>query len=320
MIPVGHVRLDGDRRERRRVDLCGRGRGCRRLPGRRPRGPVHPADDDPGSDERRPPRRPALAQGTDGAAPVPGAGTSRSRIGRAAQTTTRPASRATLVPNSLVCGAISRVLATPTSTPNSDATDPPGGHRLRVGDHEEQEDQHLRGGHDHPPEVEPAHGRERPAGGHAVPGRRERSRGRRPSVTQNEAARPSRRRRAGDQQPAAEDDRVGGDHPGVERSPPEVERLDPAAAQHDEGDDQPDVRRVEDVGAAVADDVLREQREGGDAGEHVPLVEAPRDRRPASPATRRIEGDAAAGEHARWPARRRPGGRGRSAPPRSRHR
>ena len=101
----------------------------------------------------------------------------------------------------------------------------------------------------------------------------------------------------GDEQPADEDDGVGQDHPRVgERRPPEVERLGPRAAEHDERDHQPEVRRVEQVRAAVLDGVLGEQRERRDAGEHVPLVEAPvvaeRGARDAED-----EGDAAAGEH-----------------------
>ena len=50
---------------------------------------------------------------------VPGSGRNRSRIGRAAQITTSPARSPTLVPNSSVCGAISRTLATATSTPKT---------------------------------------------------------------------------------------------------------------------------------------------------------------------------------------------------------
>ena len=52
----------------------------------------------------------------------------------------------------------------------------------------------------------------------------------------------------GDEQAADEDDDVGRDHPDIEGSPPEVERLDPAAARGRESDDQPDVRRVEHDG------------------------------------------------------------------------
>lgn len=47
------------------------------------------------------------------------------------------------------------------------------------------------------------------------------------------------------------------------------------AAEDEEGDDQSDVGRVEQRAAAVPDDVLRQQREGRHAGEHVPLVGGP---------------------------------------------
>ena len=47
------------------------------------------------------------------------ADSSRSAIGRPAHTTASPPSSATLVPNSVVCGAISSVLATATRKPNA---------------------------------------------------------------------------------------------------------------------------------------------------------------------------------------------------------
>ena len=168
-----------------------------------------------------------------------------------------------------------------------DTADTPGRHRLRVRDHEEQEDQHLGRGDDRSPEVEPADGSERPAGGHAVPGGREEPDTGREGDPEGRGS-GEEAEAPGDQQPAHEDDGVGRDHPAVQRRPPEVERLDPRAAEHDEGDDQPDVRRVEQVGAAVADDVLRQEREGGDAGEHVPRVECSSGRPGACSGTRRM--------------------------------
>ena len=54
-------------------------------------------------------------------------GTSRSISGRHAQTTTRPPSRATLVPNSFVCGAIRSVLTTATRSPNTTRPTRPAG-------------------------------------------------------------------------------------------------------------------------------------------------------------------------------------------------
>ena len=138
------------------------------------------------------------------------------------------------------------------------------------------------------------------------------------SAIQNVAASGEQVQPPGDQQAAAEDDGVGRDHPDVQRRPPEVERLDARAAEHDEGDDQPDVRRVEEVRAAVPDDVLRQQREGGDAREHVPLVGAPGivGRRPDDAQDER---HAAAGQHrARRPDERR-GSRKVSATSRTAH-
>ena len=158
-----------------------------------------------------------------------------------------------------------------------------GRHGLRVRDHEEQEDEDLGRGDDHPPVVEAAHGRERPAGDHAVARRREHADARR-------QGQPERHRRgqepeaSGDQQPADEDDGIGQEHPGAEGRPPEVERLDPRAPEHDEHDDEADVRRVEHVRPAVADEVLGHQRERGDAGEHPPGVGAPVVVRQACPA------------------------------------
>ena len=100
----------------------------------------------------------------------------------------------------------------------------------------------------------------------------------------------------GDQQAADDDDRVGGDHPDVQRRPPEVERFHARAAEHDERHDQTDVGRVEDVRAAVPDDVLRQEREAGHDREHLPGVGVPRvvGRRPDDAEDQR---DAAPGQH-----------------------
>ena len=158
--------------------------------------------------------------------------------------------------------------------PEHDTADPPGRQGLRVRDHEEHEDEDLRRRDDHPPELEPADRREGPARDHAVPGRGEHPDARRQSDPERccggeetEAGR--------DQQPADEDDGVGRDHSEVEGRPPEVERLCPCAAEHDERHDEPDVRRVEHVRAAIPDEVLGRQAERGHAGEHVPGVKAP---------------------------------------------
>src|SRR4029079_10662174 len=92
----------------------------------------------PISPTRRMPRTrltPALASPPTSRDPKPrmlsaadlGSGTSRSTIGRAAQTATSPDSSATFVPNSSVIGASSSVLAIATSSPNTTRpTWPPG--------------------------------------------------------------------------------------------------------------------------------------------------------------------------------------------------
>ena len=83
---------------------------------------------------------------------------------------------------------------------------------------------------------------------------------------------------------------------GRQGRPPEVERLDHAASEHDEGDDEPDVGRVEHVRPVVVDDVLGEERERGDDREDVPGVGVPRVVR-RRPDDAQDEGDAAPGEH-----------------------
>ncbi len=74
---------------------------------------------------------------------------------------------ATFVANSVVCGAIRSVASRPTPIAYTRRRGPTRGDRLRVGDHEEEEDQDLRRGHEQPPEL-PA--RDRPE----VPARRHR--------------------------------------------------------------------------------------------------------------------------------------------------
>ena len=88
-------------------------------PGRRrarPRAPASPTGREPGREATR--RRPPSERGS---------GSDRSRSGPAAQTTTRPASSPTLVPNSLVWGAIRSMLATATSSPNATRPTCPAG-------------------------------------------------------------------------------------------------------------------------------------------------------------------------------------------------
>ena len=160
---------------------CGTRRGSRRRPARGRHGPASRPRRcrRRGRGRRRPARaqrprrgrsrRPApppvtsrVAKRRTSSAAERGSGTSRSSSGRAAHTRTSPASSPTLVHHSLVWGAISSVLATADQQPEHDPSDVPGRHGLGVRDHEEQEDQDLGRGHDDPPEVDPADGRERP--------------------------------------------------------------------------------------------------------------------------------------------------------------
>ena len=198
VVAVGHVLLDGDRREaspdrpgaaRRSSDLG----GVRRRRGRAPASPaatiptprtstattISPTRGDAADDAApaSPPARAARANRRRSSAADCGSGSSRSSSGRAAQTDDEARRAApTFVPNSLVCGAISSVLATATRRPNTTRPTRPAGHGLRVGDHEEQEDQDLGRGDDDPPEVDAADRRERPVRGHAVARRGEHAR------------------------------------------------------------------------------------------------------------------------------------------------
>ena len=211
VVPVEHALLDRDRRERRRVDVV---RHAARTSSAR--------DDDaagrrPGDDDRRPQRRqtarrrePTRTRRADRPRRLAAGRRSASRIGRSGRPpsvvrgradrgadelrTPRPGRRAAppWCRTRRSAAPSASVLATATRRPNSDASDPSGRHGLRVRDHEEQEDQHLGRGHDHPPEVEPADRRERPARGHAVSGRGEHPDARRPA-----RARTSPPRRAG---------------------------------------------------------------------------------------------------------------------------
>ena len=166
--------IDRDRRERRGIDWCGTPSSTSAVlasdePARRcARSDDAGADDEDDAARRRPTRaaprttpqpdrRPSRAR-REAAEIVrrrPRLRQERSRIGRAAQTTTRPASSPTFVPHSSVCGAISSTLATATRSAEHDPADPAGRHGLRVGDHEEQEDQDLRRGHDRPARSRP---------------------------------------------------------------------------------------------------------------------------------------------------------------------
>ena len=315
VVPVRDVLVDRDRRERRRVDLVGHpvedlGRVERDEPAGRRAGDDDAGPDDEDRDDEQPDpggaaderRRRARHRSPAGVANRPissaadrGSGTSRSRIGRAAQTTTRPASSPTLVPNSSVCGASRSVLATPTRRPNTTRPTRPAGtvlgsvimknRKIRTSGEvtiTRQKSKPQTGANAQFAVMQWPEPARRPTPTARVDPERRR---------EGEEVQPPR-----DQQPADDDDGVGRDHPDVQRRPPEVERLDPRAAEDDERDDQPDVGRVEHVRTAVADDVLRQEREAGDDREHVPGVRVPRVVR-RRPDDAQDEGDAAAGQH-----------------------
>ena len=106
----------------------------------------------PARGRARPPAPPVTRRRANrsGSSPSePAGGTSRSRSGRAAHTITRLPRSATLVPNSFVCGAIEDRRHDREHEREHDPADPTGRHRLRVGEHEEQEDEHLGRGDDH---------------------------------------------------------------------------------------------------------------------------------------------------------------------------
>ena len=141
-----------------------------------------------------------------------------------------PTSSPTLVPNSSVWGAMQERARDGDEDAEHDPPDPPGRHGLRVRDHEEQEDQDLGRGDDDAPEVDAADGRERPVRDHAVARAGEEPdadvEGHPEARGEAEQMQPPR-----DQQAAADDHDVGQDHPGIQRRPPEVERLDDACCR-----------------------------------------------------------------------------------------
>ena len=155
-----------------------------------------------------------------------------------------------------------------------DPRDAPARDRLRVGDHEEHEQEDLGRGHERRPE-RPA--RERPE----VPARRH------PVIGDRDHGEPGRERRPephrdAEQADAPEDhEAVQHDDPQAERDPrehrppPEVQRLRARLAEDEEARDERHVGRVEDVAPAVADEVLREDREDPHGDVDPPAVQAP---------------------------------------------
>ena len=78
-----------------------------------------------------------------------------------------------------------------------------------------------------------------------------------------------------DDQTTGQDDHVDGHHRGRHRAPPEIERIDAIAAEHEEAQHETDVRRIEQRPPAPADQVLGQHRDRGGCGEDVSAAKAP---------------------------------------------
>jgi hypothetical protein len=113
-----------------------------------------------------------------------------------------------------------------------------------------------------------------PARGHLVPARREHADacGERDPEPHGDREQSQARE---DREPAGDDDREREHHPRRQRRPPEVERLGETGREEQEAQDEPDVRGVEDVASADADDVLREQGDRRHSCEDPPPAQAP---------------------------------------------
>ena len=155
-----------------------------------------------------------------------------------------------------------------------DPRDASAGDRLRVGDHEEHEQQDLGRGHERRPE-RPARDRsEVPARGHRVIG--DRDHGQPGGERDPEPHRDAQQADPPEDHEAVEhDDRQPEGDPREHRPPPEVQRLRPRLAEDEEARDERDVGRVEDMPPAVADEVLGEDREDRHADVDPPAVQAP---------------------------------------------
>ena len=122
--------------------------------------------------------------------------------------------------------------------------------------------------------MEALHGAEMPAGGHRMPRRRDD--GHRGDEDEPERKRHREEPESREDREAPDDDdrqreREGRRH----RAPPEVKRIGALGAQCEKAEDEPEVRRIEDVGAPEPDQVLGEERDGCSAGEDPPAVRAP---------------------------------------------
>ena len=154
------------------------------------------------------------------------------------------------------------------------AADPSQRGRLRVGDHEEEEDHDLRREHDDPPELEAGDRAEVPARRHLVARGRDHADSDRERDPERDRDREQMKPRE-DRERADEDDREREHHPRRHRPPPERERIGVRGTEQHEAEHEAEVRRVEDVMPANPDHVLGENRYRGRGGEDPPAVEAP---------------------------------------------
>ena len=116
--------------------------------------------------------------------------------------------------------------------------------------------------------------------------------------------------------PPDDDDGVGERQTRRHRAPPQVLRVGDAGAEHEEGEDQRHVRRVEQRPVPPTDHVLGQHADRRGRGEHVPPAHAPPVAVLGAGHTQ-DQRDAVAGEQRARPARRPPGCAGRSAGSRS---
>ena len=204
----------------------------------------------------------------------PGAGRSRSSRGRAAHTSASADRTATLVANSVVCGAIRSVARSPTHTEYTTRATRPFGivigsvimkkRKIRIsGDvtSSHQNDQPVIGPRCHRAVIEWPLAASTPI----------------PTANASQKPPAMTKRRSRDRiDQAPDDDQCDGQRePEGHRPPPEVEWLSTGLAEHQEAEDEPEVRGVEDVAASPADQVLRQERDGGRRREDPRSVKAP---------------------------------------------
>ena len=146
--------------------------------------------------------------------------------------------------------------------------------RFRVGDHEEEEDEDLGRCDQNEPEAEACDRPEVPPSRHRVAAEREHAD---PSGERHPERHgdPEQLEPRQDQETARDDDSERDQEPRRHRAPPEVERVGAAAAEDQEAEDEPDVRRVEDVVPSPLDQVLGEDRDRRRPDVDPPAVQAP---------------------------------------------